>query len=138
MHLIDANIFLELNLDQENSEESRKYLSKVGKGEIKAIVTLFHADTIALTMQYNGVQSNSIKQFYHDLSRFRGLEVIEAGLFNRIKSVENFGNTGLDDSIILQTYRDYDVDILVSYDDDFDSFEDVERKTPSEVLENDE
>lgn len=135
MHLIDANIFLELNLGQQNSGKARKYLSKVGKGEISAIITLFHADTVALRMETNEMDRSSIKQFYNDLTRFKGLEVIETGLFNRIKSIENFGKTEIDDSMILQTYQDYDVDILVSYDDDFDSFEDIDRKTPSEVLE---
>ena len=135
MHLIDTNIFVEIYLDQGKSQECIQYLTKVGKGEIKAVTTLFHADAVAIVLENESVNREDLLSYYDDLGSFRGLHILEIGFQMRPKALLENESLTLDDSLIIQVLKDYDVETLVSYDDDFDSFEDVERKTPSEVLE---
>lgn len=50
MHFLDANIFLELALDQQRADQCDVFLRKIQRGLIKAVITDFHVDTIILIL----------------------------------------------------------------------------------------
>ena len=54
MYFLDANVFLELALDQQRADQCSLFLRKIQKGLIKAVVTDFHVDTIMLMMEKYG------------------------------------------------------------------------------------
>lgn len=130
-YLIDANIFLHAALEQENEDICKEFLDKVSEGDIDASVTLFHLDASAVVMQRKGISQNALADFYFEAYRSEGLEVINLGIPSRLNALTDDKHSRLDDSLLLQAYRELDNEKIVTYDKDF---KDKKRTTPRQVL----
>ena len=51
MYLIDANIFLEVELGQKKGEIAKKLLKLFENGELSGYITDFHIDAIVIVME---------------------------------------------------------------------------------------
>ncbi|MFB6174407.1 MAG: type II toxin-antitoxin system VapC family toxin [Candidatus Nanohalobium sp.] len=131
--LIDANIFLEAQLEQGKSEVCREFLAEVRDGDIEGVLTMFHADTIAVMMENRGFQ-DKISGFMLSLYMYEGLDVFTLELSGKAKAMMSDTGLSFDDSIAVQTMKELEIEKIVSYDDDFDGLK--ERTTPEEVLKN--
>lgn len=130
--IIDANIFLEAALDQERSEPCLQFLEKVRDGNVSAVITDFHLDSILAVLENHGMGWLEITNFLASLVRYKGLTVHSPGLVGRLRAANLMREEGLDfdDALILQTARDLSKSTVVSYDRHLDTVEGVKRVTP--------
>ncbi len=135
MYLIDASIFLEIELEQEKSHECKKFLEKVEKGDIKAIITDFAIDGIALVMESHGKSRKDIRKFLISVALFEGLSIYSVKHSDKIKATEHM-KSGLDfdDSIVLQSALSNGITEIVSLDKDFDKVKIIKRVEPGNLL----
>ncbi len=134
--LIDANIFLEVELAQEHAEACREFLARVRDGLIKAAITDFHVDSVVLVMENYGKGWKDLAVFLASLFLYKGLMVYPVGMGGRLKAVHLMRDYGLDfdDALALQAMRELAIRTLVSYDRDFDSVDWVRRVTPESLV----
>jgi len=84
MYLIDTNIFLEILLDRENKESCKKFLIRVEKGEIVAIITTFALHSIAIILEkLKGLKAYG--KFLKTILNFEGLRVYSTTLIDDVK-----------------------------------------------------
>jgi hypothetical protein len=74
-YLIDANIFLEVELDQENAKVCEKVLRKFQRGESEGILVDFAIDTIVVVMENYGKNWSDIKTFLLSLFGYKGIYI---------------------------------------------------------------
>jgi len=132
MVLIDTNIFLEVFLDQDKSEDCLKLIEKVESGDIKAFITDFSVHSIGIIISKE--KGNSLlPEIFSSLSSFEGLSLINATLEEQISIAVLANQTKLDFDDAYQLYfcKKYNVPI-VSFDKDFDDF--VEKKDPGSIV----
>ena len=123
--LLDANIFLEAELAEIHGPACKQLLEKLRDGEIKAAITDFHVDSIVIVMEKYGKRWSEISLFLASLLRYRGLKVYPLSLVSRIKATSFMKEYGLnfDDALAVQALKELSTNIIVSYDEDFNSIE---------------
>jgi len=134
--LVDANIFLELELGQSRAAECREFLSGVARGKIKATTTDFILDSIGVIMEDRGSPPTDIAKFFSSLTFFKGLLIHNLGLVGRVKAAHEMENQNLsfDDSTSVAAMRSLDIKEIVSFDRDFDKVRGVARIEPGTVI----
>lgn len=134
--LLDANVFLELELAEQHAEACKHFLIRVRDGLIESAITEFHVDSIAVVMENYGKSWNDLALFLASLLRYKGLKIYRMGLGSRIKATLFMKEYGLDfdDALAIQALKELSMDTIVSYDDDFDSVNWVKRRTPEDLL----
>ncbi len=134
--LIDANIFLEVELAQEHAAACKSFLGRVRDGLVRAAITDFHVDSIALIMENYGRNWKDLALFLASLFLYKGLVIYPIGMGGRLKATHLMKDYGLDfdDALALQAMRDLSIETLVSYDRDFDSIDWVRRITPENLM----
>lgn len=134
--LIDANIFLELELKQSRSPECKEFLSLVAKGRIKAVTTDFILDSIALVMEDKGGSPEDIRKFFVSLALYKGLSVYALDLRDRIVATEEMIREELDfdDATSLAAMKRLKIMEIISLDRDFDRVEGLVRSEPKDHL----
>lgn len=137
MYFIDANIFLELLLDQEKADDCEAFLEKVRDGSLKAATTDFIIDSIVLVMEKEGKKPSELSLFLSSLIGYRGLETYFLSLYDRIQATKHMQKFGLDfdDSTAYQAMRSLHTDQAVSFDKHFDKITNVTRLEAREILE---
>ncbi|MDK2383480.1 MAG: type II toxin-antitoxin system VapC family toxin [Candidatus Korarchaeota archaeon] len=135
--LIDANIFLEVELAQEHAEACKGFLARVRDDLVRAAITDFHVDSVVLVMENYGKSWRDLAVFLASLFLYRGLVIYPVGMGGRLKAIHFMREYGLDfdDALALQAMRDLSIRTLVSYDRDFDSVDWVKRVTPESLAE---
>ena len=71
--LVDANIFLELELGQSRSADCKGFLSEVARGKLGAATTDFILDSVAVVMEDRGSPPSDIRKFFASLLLYKGL-----------------------------------------------------------------
>jgi len=135
-YLIDANIFLEVQLDQENAKVCENVLRKLQQGEIEGILIDFTIDTIVVIMENYGKSWNDIKIFLSSLFGYEGIYVQFTTLSDRIAATNYMKNFGLDfdDALVLQAMKKNGIASIISYDKDFDKVSGIKRVLPENLL----
>ncbi len=134
--LVDANIFLELELGQSKSVECKTFLSGVAGGKIKAATTDFILDSVAVVMEDRESPASDIRKFFASLILYRGLLVHNLDLKGRILATEEKDRDGLsfDDSTSVAAMRRLGIKEIVSFDHDFDGVRGIVRIEPNIAL----
>jgi predicted nucleic acid-binding protein len=134
--LVDANIFLELELGQSKSAECKSLLSKVASGRLKAATTSFILDSVAVVMEDRDSPAADIRRFFASLVLYKGLLVHDIDLKGRILATEEMDSGGLsfDDSTSVIAMRRLGIKKIVSFDRDFDKVQGIERIEPKTAL----
>jgi len=130
--LIDANIFLEIFLEQNKSDNCKNHLRKIQTGEIKAFLSTFTIDTIILSMTRNKVPLEKIKIFLYSLKNFKGLKLYNVDLKDRLMALGLIKKYNLDyeDSITLQSAISSNSKEILSLDKHFDKAKLIKRIEP--------
>ena len=133
MYLIDTNIFLELLLNGKNAKECEKFLEKVSKGEIKAIVSSF---TLHAVEAFLGKNHKAIQLFVRNILNSEGLKVYSTTLEEELEASVIAEKIGLDFDDGLQYFiaKKLQVKAIVSFDRHFDKT-DLKKVTPKQVIE---
>ena len=130
--LIDANIFLELFLDQEKKDNCRNFLNKTVKGELNVTVSDFSIDSIILNMGHNKLETSKIKSFLHKLMSSKGIRIYSVNMTDRLNALNHMKKYNFDyeDSIILQSALSTKCKEIVSFDRHFDKVKEIRRIEP--------
>lgn len=134
-YLLDTNIFLEILLDQDKSEECKKLIEKMLEKRISLYISDFSFFSIAIRMS----KEKKVKEFLE----FKK-ELIDSGYIKiaRLEPSEEFDEAEL--SLALERFSFDDAYQyllckvkameLITLDSDFQNVEDVKVHTPEELL----
>jgi predicted nucleic acid-binding protein len=136
MYFLDANIFLELQLDQQRADPCDLFLRKIQRGQIKAVTTDFHMDTIILIMEKYGKSPADLRLFISCLIGFEGLRIYFLSLTDRLKAIRRMEEFKLDydDALAYQVMAKLNIHNVVSYDKHFDHISNVTRQEPTQLV----
>lgn len=136
MHFIDANIFLELQLDQQRAHHCDLILRKIQKGLVKAVTTDFHIDTIIIVMEKYGKSPADLRLFISSLIGFDGLRIYSLSLTDRLKAIKHMEEFKLDydDALAYQTMKKLNIPNIISYDKHFDHIPSITRQEPAQLV----
>lgn len=131
-HLIDANIFLEIELKQERLQNCEAYLRKVRDGGIDAITTSFIVDTVSILMDDAGCDPAEIRIFNLSLLKYKGLSVYDLTITDRVVATEHMKRFKLDfdDATAYAAMMSTGITEIVSTDKHFDKIPNIKRIEP--------
>lgn len=134
--LVDANIFLELELGQSKSADCKGFLSEVARGRLKAVTTDFILDSVAVVMEDRGSSASDIRKFFASLLLYKGLLVHNLDLKGRVLAADEMETEGLDfdDATSVATMRRFGIKEIVSFDRDFNGIRGITRIEPKSAL----
>ena len=135
MYLIDANIFLELQLDQKRADECEVFLESVHRGSLHCFTTDLVLDSVLIILEAKGKAPSDLETFLTSLASFKGLSFYFLTLLDRLESTRIMRDHQLDfeDSTLVRTARRLKAEGIVSFDQDFDRVNDIKRVEPSEI-----
>lgn len=136
MFFIDANIFLELELEDKKWKESDAFLRKLAKNEFSAIISDFHVYSIILVMEAKTKSARELARFISAIQGFDSLYVYyptNDDLMSATKIMERYRLT-FDDALIVACMAANNIKRLVSFDADFDKVKEIERLEPDAVI----
>ncbi|MBI2044619.1 type II toxin-antitoxin system VapC family toxin [Candidatus Pacearchaeota archaeon] len=130
--LVDTNIFLEVLLQQNKSEQCKKFLREVLERKKLAFISSFTIDSIILSMTRYNIKNERIRAFIFSLSKYKGLKIYPVSIKDRINALELMEKYSLDyeDSITLQSALSLKCAQIISFDKHFDKVSLIERKEP--------
>jgi len=136
MYLIDANIFLEVELGQKKGEHARKLLKRFENGELSGYISDFHIDAIVIVMENYDKTGKEIAIFLSSLLKYRGLSIIEISLSSKINTTKimDMYDLDFDDALICQCMKERNLKELISYDTHFDKLDFIDRITPEKLI----
>lgn len=129
---IDANIFLELALEDKNAEKCENLLRKIKNGEIKAKTSDFIIYTCLLQIQQKLKSTKIMKEFVLLINDLSSLEIIRPSLqeiYDAIKISEEY-KLDFDDGLVVSCMVNNDIRDLISFDKDFDKVKLIKRNEP--------
>lgn len=131
--LIDANIFLELLLEQKNSDRCRTFLNKTANGEVSAVVSDFTIDSVILVMSNHGGDNKKIREFINKIINSKGIRIYSVSMRDRLEALNVMGKYNLDyeDAIVLQSALSTKSKEIMSFDRHFDKVSAVKRVEPN-------
>lgn len=133
---MDANVFLELELEQQKADACEEVLRRFQRGELEGVITDFAIDTIVAVMENYRKEWGEVRTFLSSLLGYRGLHIRFSRLLDKIKATNHMKRHGLDfdDALALQAMKASGINSVVSYDEDFDLIPDIERVSPEDLL----
>ena len=136
MYLIDANIFLEVELGQKKGEHARKLLKRFENGELSGYISDFHIDAIVIVMENYDKTGKEIAIFLSSLLKYGGLSIIEISLSSKINTTKimDMYDLDFDDALICQCMKERNLKELISYDTHFDKIDFIDRITPDKLI----
>lgn len=134
--LVDANIFLEVELGQQKADICERIFRKFQRGELEGIVVDFAVDTIVIVMENYGKEWDKIRTFLSSFLGYKGLHIYFSSLLDRIKATNHAKNLCLDfdDALTLQAMKVNKITDIISYDKDFDAVPGIRRLLPEDFL----
>lgn len=131
-HLIDANIFLEIELKRERLQNCEAYLRKVRDGEIDAITTSFIVDAVSILMDDTGCDPAEIRIFNLSLLKYKGLSVYDLTITDKVMATEHMKRFKLDfdDATAYAAMMSTGITEIVSMDKHFDKIPNIKRIEP--------
>lgn len=136
MIFIDANIFLEVMLQQKNAEECKKLLQYVEKSPKCAWINIFHVFSMVLIVQHKTNQNSKSKKLIESLGSYEGLQIYVPTLKTILRSIDIQLelNLDFDDSLVIATMTDLEISNLVTFDKHFDEIKGIEVLNPLKAL----
>lgn len=135
MFFIDANIFLEVELDDKRSEECKSLFLDIYKNNVRCITSDFIV--YACLLQIEGKASvGGMHNFIKFLDNMSGIEVHSPAyqvLYDAVGMMEKYG-LDFDDSLVVSTMLAAGVKQLVSFDRHFDKVKEIKRMEPRQIL----
>lgn len=132
MYLIDTNIFLEVLLEQEQSNQCEALLHKISKSKVLFYVSSFTLHSIEVSMvRYN--KSRELMEFLSDINASKIIR-LETNTADELQVLEIMGRLKLDFDDSLQYYLCEKNELeIISYDKHFDKTP-IKRLEPSDIL----
>ncbi|NHI94349.1 MAG: PIN domain-containing protein [Candidatus Lokiarchaeota archaeon] len=133
MYFIDANILLEVMLDQQNSVECIECLKNLEKGKFYGYINDFLLYSICLTIIYKTDDLDLVKKFLKIIKSFNNLVIYYPSISDLTQAI-SFMNTyklDFDDSLVLSCMKSLKIKNIISFDKHFDNISQINRIEPS-------
>lgn len=136
MLLIDANIFLELMLNQARADECERLLTAVEEGTREAVITDLILDSVLIVMENKGKEPSELATFISSIATYKGLRLYWLSLVDRLHATVHMSQIGLDfeDSTTFEAGRRLSVEGIVSFDADLDGLTEIRRLEPIDLF----
>ena len=133
MLFVDTNIFLEILLGQEKSNESELFLKWAHQENLELVCSTFSIHAIEAIIS-NRKQLRILKNFLEDLVESKNISIHSTSIEEEKQIIMIAEQTHLDFDDALQYFvaKKAGCKIIVSFDAHFDKT-DMERKTPNEI-----
>ncbi len=128
---VDANIFLELMLDDDKAEECENFFKKIKNKEIEAVTSDFILYTCIVKIEQKLKSVSKIEQFLFYINQMN-LHIIRpllGDMINSLKISEKY-KLDFDDSFIISLMINNNIKELVSFDKHFDKVNLIRREVP--------
>lgn len=136
MIFIDANIFLEIELNQTQAGECKELLTYLETSSPCAWINSVLVFSIVLTIQHKTRNKEKTKKFIKILNSYPGLSIysptlstIHDGISEQEKNELDF-----DDGLVIACMKELGIQYIVTFDNHFDSIEGVNKISPSNAL----
>lgn len=135
MYLIDANIFLELLLDQSRADECHRFLTEVSEGKRQGFLTDLALDSVLIILESRRKQPQELASFLSAIASYKGLSLYWLSLADRLRATRLMSRHGLDfeDATIVQTASRLGVKAVISFDRDLDTIPNLRRVEPAQI-----
>jgi hypothetical protein len=135
MYLLDANIFLELLLDQKNADDCTLFLKKIKEEKAEGLISDFHLDTILVIMEHHKSPPEDMRKFIIAVNTLKGLRIYHLTLSDRIEATRHIEKFSLkyDDALAVQVMKSFKIKQIVSYDKHFDMIPNIKRVEPINI-----
>lgn len=129
---VDANIFLEIALQNDRNEECKKFINIILSNKIKAYTSDFIIYTCLIQLQFKSKENTKkMKEFLVFINSLN-INVIKPTL-NEISKVMGFMDKHklyFDDSLVISCMLSNNIKTLISFDKDFDKVNIIKREEP--------
>lgn len=131
MILIDANIFLELALDQENAEDCALLLAAISDGDLEAIVTHFAVHAVEASLR----KGKRLTDFLRNIDVSQGLRIYDTTVpaENSASIIAEKIGKDFDDGLQYYVAKKTGATAIVSFAKHFDG-RDIPRIVPRQAL----
>ncbi len=129
---IDANIFLEIFLKDEKSEDCKKFLKATLENNLTICTSDFVIYTCFLQVERNlkSIKKlNIVANFFNALVNLEVIRPTISELQIAFKIMKN-NRLDFDDSLVVACMQSKGVNTLISMDRDFDKLKSIRRKSP--------
>ena len=126
---IDANIFLEIFLKDNKSEECKQFLKSMKEKNIILFTNDFVVYSCIINVQNNLKNAESVKDaiiFFNNLPNLRIIRPSFDDFYSTIWIMEE-NKLDFDDSLVVACMKNYGIMELASLDRHFDKVKDIER-----------
>ena len=129
---IDANIFLEVFLEDAHAIHCEELLRQIGHRELSAKTSDFILYTCLLQLQHKAKSAEALKHFLLFINTLPGLEIIRPSLkeiYEAANITERY-KLDFDDSLVVSCMISNNIKTLISFDKDFDKVNVITRTEP--------
>ena len=135
MIFVDANIFLEVALDDVRSKECKTLFSHIHKGQVQGITSDFIVYTCLLQIESKTQSVENMQKFLVFLNSLEGMKIDSPRfetLYAALTIMPKYG-MDFDDALVVAIMISSGVEELVSFDKDFDNVKGIKRIEPRNV-----
>lgn len=135
MFFIDANIFLEVELNDEKSKECENLLEKVCNNQIDAATSDFVVYTCLIQLEKKSASIEKMKDFMVFIDN-ASLEIHSPTfqtLYNAFEIMKK-QTLDFDDALVVAIMKSVGIKEVVSFDRHFDKINEIKRLEPNQVL----
>ena len=126
---IDANIFLEIFLKDDKSEECKKFLKYLPEQEARGVTTDFIIYSCIINTQNNLKSTELVRNVILFFSNYENLKILRPSFDEFYYAVEimDISKLDFDDSLVVACMKNYGITELASLDKHFDKVKGIER-----------
>lgn len=132
MKFIDANIFLELILDDKKADQCQIFFDNIRKGKEIYCMSDYILYTCLFQIEYKLKSLESMKEFIQFVNSVSNIKIVRPSLleiYNAIDIAKEY-NLDLDDALIISIMVENKMKELVSFDKDFDKVKFIKIEEP--------
>jgi len=132
VYFIDANIFLEVMLNQKQSQDCIEFLKKLEKGKFNGMINDFLLYSICLTIIRETSDLNLVSKFLKVMNSYENLMIYHPSIPDLLRALSFMDEFQLDfdDSLVLSCMKILEIKKLVSFDRHFDKIPSIQRLKP--------
>ena len=136
MMFIDANIFLELTLEDKRNDECEEFFLKIKKENLPFITSDFVFYTCLIQIENKLKSINDMENFIIFIDNLKSLNIISPSyeaLYKTFNIMKKY-NLDFDDALVVSTMIPLGVKQLISFDKHFDKVREIKRLEPVQFL----
>ena len=130
---VDANIFLEIALQDKRNEECKRFINQIIDNKLKAYTSDFIIYTCLIQLQFKSKEKlKKMKEFLIFINSLN-FNIIKPTL-NELSKVMGFmekHKLDFDDGLVISCMINNNIKNLISFDKDFDKVSMIKREEPS-------